>query len=72
MSDHDPVAADEDFRGDEYAELWHRIVVGGWNPGDMFRTSKGVTWQFREIPYTSDFPEWHERPAAGHKQAVHL
>ena len=57
MSDHDHAPADEDSREDEYVELVHLIGDGGWNPGDIVRTSKGVTWQFRETPYTSDFPE---------------
>src|SRR5688500_3952362 len=50
-------AADEDSRQDEYAELVQLIVAGGWNPGDIVRTSKGVRWQFRETPYTTDFSE---------------
>ncbi len=65
MSDHDKAPANEESRDDEYAELWRRIVYGGWNPGDIFRTSKGVTWQFREDPYSSEFPEGQERPASG-------
>ncbi len=71
MSDHDKALADEESRDDEYAELWRRIVNGGWNPGDIFRTSKGVTWQFREDLYTSDFPEVHERHASGKTSADH-
>jgi hypothetical protein len=50
-------AAAEDSRQDEYAELVHLIVDGGWHPGDIVRTSTGVTWQFRKIPYTTEFPE---------------
>jgi hypothetical protein len=30
----------------------------------MFCTSQGVTWQFRETPYTSEFPEVQERHAS--------
>jgi hypothetical protein len=57
MRAHDHTPADEDSRQDEYDELVHLIADGGWNPGDVVRTSKGVTWQFRVTPYTTDFPE---------------
>jgi hypothetical protein len=50
-------SAAEESRQDEYAELVHLIVEGGWHPGDIVRTSRGATWQFRKIPYTADFPE---------------
>ena len=69
MSDHDHVPAEEESRNDEYAELWRRIVTGGWHPGDIFRTSKGAMWKFRETPYTSDFPEVQERHASGQTSA---
>jgi hypothetical protein len=55
MSDHDDTPPKEESRDDEYAELWRRIVDWGWNPGDIFCTSQGVTWQFRETPYTLGF-----------------
>ena len=61
MSDQDHTPAEDGARVDEYAELWRQIVDGGWNPGDVFCTSQGVTWQFRETPYTSDFPQAPER-----------
>jgi hypothetical protein len=55
-------SANEESRQDEYAELVHLIVDGGWNPGDIVRTSKGVRWKFRETPYTTDFPEQEATP----------
>ena len=61
MSNRDHTLAAEKARADEYAELWQRIVAGGWIPGDKFCTSQGVTWQFRETPYTSEFSEVQER-----------
>jgi hypothetical protein len=39
---------------DEYVELAHLIMDGGWAPGDIVRTANGGTWQFRELPYTAD------------------
>ncbi|HEX5991333.1 MAG TPA: hypothetical protein VFY70_02100, partial [Thermomicrobiales bacterium] len=55
MSDHDHSLPEEKARTDEYAELWRRIGDGGWIPGDIFCTSQGVTRQFRETPYSSEF-----------------
>ena len=57
MSDQDHPPAEEESRENEHAELWRRIGDGEWNTGDMFCTSQSVTWQFRETPYTSEFPE---------------
>ncbi len=56
MSDQRAVPADEDPGDDEYGELVQLIVNAEWLPGDIVRTSKGATWQFRAAPYTSDFP----------------
>jgi hypothetical protein len=50
-------SADDDARADEYVELIQLIGDGGWHPGDIVRTATGVTWQFRETPYTTEFPE---------------
>jgi hypothetical protein len=50
-------SADDDARADEYVELLQLIVAGGWHPGDSVRTARGVTWQFRETPSTTEFPE---------------
>jgi hypothetical protein len=50
-------SADDDARADEYVELIQLIGDGGWHPGDSVRTATGVTWQFRETPYTTEFPE---------------
>ena len=61
MSEQALTSPEKEPRHDEYAELRRRIGDGGWNPGDIFCTSQGVTWQFRETPYTSDFPEAPER-----------
>lgn len=55
MGDRDHTPAAEKARADEYAELWQRIGDGGWIPGDKFCTSQGLTWQFRETPFTSEF-----------------
>ena len=65
MSDQDTVRANDHAPDDEYDELVRLIVDGGWTPGDIIRTSKGGTWQFRRVPYTSDFPEVDERHASG-------
>jgi hypothetical protein len=64
MSDQDPIPAEEPAREDEYDELVPLIVAGRWHPGDLVRTATGTIWQFREVPYTSDFPEGHERRTA--------
>jgi hypothetical protein len=50
-------SADADAQADEYVELIQLIVAGGWHPGDIVRTATGVTWQFRETPCTTEFPE---------------
>jgi hypothetical protein len=71
MSNHDHTPPEEEARDDEYAELWQRIVAEGWSPGDMFCTSQGVTWQFRETPYTSGFQEVQERHASEQTPADH-
>ena len=57
MSEHGTAPPGNDAADKEYDELLHLIVDAEWHPGDIVRTSKGVTWQFRETPYTSDFPE---------------
>jgi hypothetical protein len=64
MGDRDTDLADADSPAAEYDELAHLIVDGAWNPGDIICTSLGVTWQFRTVPYTSDFPETMERHAS--------
>ena len=55
MSEHGTASPGNDPR-DEYDELVQLIVNMEWHPGDIVRTSKGVTWQFRETPSTSDIP----------------
>jgi hypothetical protein len=65
MRDHDHTPADEDSRKNEYDELRRLIVEGQWNPGDIFRTSKGAIWQVRKAPYTAGFPGMNERHASG-------
>jgi hypothetical protein len=65
MCGDDTAPAPENALDDEYAELRRRITDGGWNPGDMFRTSTGTKWQFRTAPYTADFPGIYERQASG-------
>ena len=56
MSEHGTAPPGNDALDKEYDELLHLIVDAEWHPGDIVRTSNGVTWQFRETPYTSDFP----------------
>jgi len=70
-TDQDHTPTKEESRDDEYAELWRWIVDAGWNPGDIFCTSQGVAWQFRETPYTSEFPEVQERHASEQTPADH-
>ena len=60
MSEHGTAPSCNDAPDEEYDELLHLIVDAEWHPGDIVRTSKGVTWQFRKTPYTSDFPEASE------------
>lgn len=55
MSEQALTSPEKEPRHDEYAELRRRMVDGGWNPGDIFCTSQGVTRQFRETPYSSEF-----------------
>ena len=64
MSEHGTGSPDDDPSDEEYDELVRLIVAAQWHPGDTVRTTKGVTWQFRQMPYTSDFPEANERHAA--------
>jgi len=64
MSEQALASPEKEPRHDEYAELRGRIVAGGWISGDIFCTSQGVTWQFRETPYTSEFPEVPECTSA--------
>ena len=71
MSEQALTSPEKEPRHDEYAELRRRIGDGGWNPGDIFCTSQGVTWQFRETPYTSDFPDVHEWRASEQTSADH-
>jgi hypothetical protein len=61
MSEQARISPEKEPRDAEYAELRRRIIAGGWTSGDSFCTSQGVTWQFRETPYTSDFPQAPER-----------
>ena len=60
MSEHGTAPPGNNAPEEEYDELLHLIVDAEWHPGDIVRTSKGVTWQFRKTPYTSDFPEANE------------
>jgi hypothetical protein len=70
MSEHEHVLANEESRNDEYDELVQLIVAVQWHPGDLIRTSKGVTWQFRPAPYTVDFPEEDHPHAANPASAA--
>jgi hypothetical protein len=64
MSEHSTVPPDDDPPDEEYDELLQLIVAAKWRPGDIVRTTKGVTWQFRKMPYTSDFPEANQLHAS--------
>jgi hypothetical protein len=48
----------------KHAALVQLIVAAEWHPGDIVRSTKGITWQFRKTPYTSDFPEANELHAS--------
>jgi hypothetical protein len=71
MSEQARISPEKEPRDAEYAELRRRIVAGGWASGDSFCTSQGVTWQFRETPYTSGFQEVQERHASEQTPADH-
>jgi hypothetical protein len=64
MSEHGTVPLGDDPPDEEYDELVRLIVAAEWHPGDIFRSTKGITWQFRKTPYTSDFPESNELHAS--------
>jgi len=65
VSEHGTAPPGNDAPDEEYDELLQLIVDAEWHPGDIVRTSTGVSWQFRETPYTSDFPEANEPHASG-------
>jgi hypothetical protein len=60
MSEYGTAAPGNDAPDEEYDELLQLIVDAEWHPGDIVRTTKGVRWQFRKTPYTSDFPDANE------------
>ena len=64
MKDRHTDPADADTSASEYEELVQLIVDSAWNPGNTVRTSQGRIWQFRTVPYTSDFPQTVERHAS--------
>jgi hypothetical protein len=64
MSEHGTVPPSDDPPDEEYDELVQLIVAAEWHPGDIVRSTKGITWQFRKTPYTSDFPEANELHAS--------
>ena len=58
-------SGDADPMDDEYYDLLRQISDAGWTVGSIYASTEGVTRQFREGPYESDFPGMVERHVSG-------